>query len=153
MTHFSLVEDDAFIHMRIARNLWHFGAPYFNPDERIMASTAPLWIIVTSLLASSGSLLPLLVSVINCLITIYCAALSALLCKKLLPHAEPLFALLAGVSVWCAVIPSSVALMETPLTIVDSQPASTAAILCWAARIGPRGNFSLRSKAKIPFSS
>jgi hypothetical protein len=38
--------DDAFIHMRIARNLALHGVPYFNLGEPVAATSSPLWMLV-----------------------------------------------------------------------------------------------------------
>src|ERR1700712_1724280 len=46
-----LVYDDAFIHLRIARNLALTGRAFWNPGERVMATSSPAW---TILLAVSG---------------------------------------------------------------------------------------------------
>lgn len=41
--------DDAYIHLRIARNLALYGTPYFNVDEAVLATSAPLWMLIESL--------------------------------------------------------------------------------------------------------
>lgn len=43
------LEDDAYIHLRVARNLATHGAPYFNLDEPVAASSAPLWTVLLAL--------------------------------------------------------------------------------------------------------
>ena len=40
--------DDAFIHMRIARNLASGGGPFFNAGERVMGGSSPLWMLIVS---------------------------------------------------------------------------------------------------------
>ncbi len=48
--------DDAFIHMRSARNFLSTGAPYFNPSEAVAATSSPLWVVVlTSSFAVAGA--------------------------------------------------------------------------------------------------
>lgn len=48
-----IAADDSFIHRRIALNYQHLGRPYFNPDQRVMVTSSPLW---TVLLAVAGVL-------------------------------------------------------------------------------------------------
>jgi hypothetical protein len=50
-----MAADDSFIHRRIALNYQHLGKPYFNPDQRVMVTSSPLWIL---LLAVAGAVLP-----------------------------------------------------------------------------------------------
>ena len=38
--------DDAYIHLRIARNLLRTGHPYFNVGEPVMATSSPVWTLV-----------------------------------------------------------------------------------------------------------
>ena len=40
--------DDAFIHLRIARNLAAHGQPYFNLGARVMADSSPLWMVLVA---------------------------------------------------------------------------------------------------------
>jgi hypothetical protein len=51
----SMAGDDAFIHRRIAFNYLHFGKPYFNVDQRVMATSSPLW---TVLITAASAILP-----------------------------------------------------------------------------------------------
>jgi hypothetical protein len=37
------VADDAYIHGRITDNLLHFGHPWFNPGDRVMSTSSPIW--------------------------------------------------------------------------------------------------------------
>jgi len=43
------LSDDAYIHMRIAHNLLHTGHPYFNPGERVMVTSSPVWTLLLTL--------------------------------------------------------------------------------------------------------
>jgi len=52
------VADDAFIDLRIVRNLVHGLGPVFNAGERVEAYTSPLWVAILALLAGVGRLLP-----------------------------------------------------------------------------------------------
>ena len=40
--------DDSYIHMRIARNLAFQGVPFFNPAERVMGGSSPLWLLIVA---------------------------------------------------------------------------------------------------------
>ena len=46
--------DDAWIHARLARNLWEGGGLAFNPGEAAAVSSAPLWTLLISLPAAAG---------------------------------------------------------------------------------------------------
>ena len=55
--------DDAYIHLRIVRNFLQHGYAWFNPGERVMATSSPLW---TALLAGLHvSLRPPLLSLLE----------------------------------------------------------------------------------------
>ena len=59
--------DDAFIHLRIARNLAVHAQPFFNLGERVMADSSPLWMVLIAglfkILPGSG---PSSVAVLEC---------------------------------------------------------------------------------------
>lgn len=38
--------DDAYIHARIARNVYTFGVPYYNPQEAVAGSSSVLWTLL-----------------------------------------------------------------------------------------------------------
>lgn len=50
--HFYSMEpfDDAYIHMRIARNFANFGMPYYNVTEHIISSSSHIWVLLQSVL-------------------------------------------------------------------------------------------------------
>ena len=119
--HYQLVpyaDDDAFIHMRVARNLWTEGAPYFNPHEAVMASTSPLWVILTAPAVALGEFQPLALALLNALVVVGAALVWALLYGQITQHRHPREAVLAAVVVFFTLIPSSIGLMETPLAIL-----------------------------------
>lgn len=124
--------DDAFIHLRIARNLALSGTAFFNPGERIMATSSPLWTVVLAGLgiATHRWLLPFL----EAGLLTGCGVLAYLLSRKLLPATtfalggsaaggqrsrvqSMLLAGLAGLLAMLLVLPSSIGQMETPLAM------------------------------------
>ncbi len=135
--------DDAFIHLRIARNLVRHGSAFFNPGERIMVTSSPLW---TVLLAGLGiSTHRWLLPFVEAGLLTGCGVLAYLLSRKLLP-ATPLapassavlgasalrasgagvqrsrvqsvlLAGAAGLLAMLLLLPSSIGQMETPLAM------------------------------------
>src|SRR5262245_28589405 len=63
--------DDAYIHMRIARNFATHGVPYFNIDQPVSGSSSLLWLVLLSgLFAAFGAspdlaLIPSVVGVVG----------------------------------------------------------------------------------------
>ena len=111
-------DDDAYIHMRVARHLWDAGLPYFNIGEPVMASTSPLWVILTSPAAIFGPLQPLAVAVFNAF-GVVAAALSWSLLYGQIARVRPGRELtLAPLVVFFTLVPSSIGLMETPLALL-----------------------------------
>ena len=110
--------DDSFIHRRIALNYQTLGKPYFNPGERVMVTSSPLW---TLLLSLAGATLPV-DNPVPCLelafILAGAGAAYLLLVDRSADHATR-FALpaLAFVSVCVADFPSAMAQMETPCAV------------------------------------
>ena len=49
---FSYPIDDAYIHLRIARNFVEHGQPFFNSGEKVMGSASHLWVNLAALLIS-----------------------------------------------------------------------------------------------------
>ena len=84
--------DDAYIHFRVARNLFENGTPYFNPGEMVKVSTSSGWTIFLSLLYATARLFkidtsfPLLVSIINAMITVCGALVYTAVIESLLKH-------------------------------------------------------------------
>jgi hypothetical protein len=107
--------DDAYIHMRIARNFVTHGVPYFNIDQPVSGSSSLLWLILLSgLFAVFGpkpevALIPSIVSVVGIFILG-----TAIISKRYPLLAALIWSFLLTV---CTVIASAAALMETPLAI------------------------------------
>lgn len=111
-------DDDAYIHMRIARNLWEVGAPYFNVGEAVMASTSPLWVVLTAPLATLSEFQPLGVALCNALILVAAALVWALFYARITHPRHTREACIAAIVVFFTLIPSSIGLMETPLALL-----------------------------------
>lgn len=60
--------DDAYIHFRIAANLLEWGRPYFNPDQPLLATSAPLWTLVVAGVFAAVGREPVAVSVLDALL-------------------------------------------------------------------------------------
>lgn len=118
--HLRLIEyadDDAYIHMRVARNLWFFGEPYFNKGEPVMASTSPLWVALTSPAAAFREQ-PLLIGLLNALVLV---ALSMVWCGvyvRVARSSNRLESFAAALVVFFTAASSSVGLMETPCALL-----------------------------------
>lgn len=103
--------DDAYIHFRIARNFIEHGVPYYNPGERVMASTSTGWIlIVTALFLIDQT--PFVIVLFNAVCTVAGAWIFSLALS------ESKYRYLYGLLYISLVIPSSIGLMETPFTML-----------------------------------
>jgi len=114
-----LAADDSYIHRRIALNYLHLGRPYYNPDQRVMVTSSPLW---TLLLAGTGAVLPVTNPVpwLELSFMLMGAAAAYLLARKGL-ESEGLAALIlptvAFLYVCVGDLPSAMDQMETPCAI------------------------------------
>jgi hypothetical protein len=119
--HYRLVpyaDDDAYIHMRVARALWQTGAPYFNAGEPVMASTSPLWVVLTAPAALAHAAQPLVIALYNACILVGAAYAWALLYVRLI-RSHRLRDLVCAIGVVLfTVMPASIGLMETPLAML-----------------------------------
>lgn len=111
-------DDDAYIHMRVARNLWNIGVPYFNKAEAVMASTSPLWILITAPAAALGDFQPLAVAILNALVVVGAALSWALLYGQVTQHRRPRELVVTALVVFFTLASSSIGLMETPLALL-----------------------------------
>jgi hypothetical protein len=114
-----MAADDSFIHRRIALNYQNLGRPYFNPDQRVMVTSSPLW---TLLLAASGAILPVMNPVpwLELSFVLMGAAAAYLLAREGV-GSEGLSALvfpaIAFLYVCVGDLPSAIDQMETPAAI------------------------------------
>ena len=112
--------DDTWIHLRIARNLLHTGHAWFNVNERVMATSSPLWTLLMAALhlPSAPRLLPVLEAVLGwaaCVLSFSIARGSA---ARLQGWRRDSLALLAASLTGTLLLSSSVGQMETPLAMV-----------------------------------
>ena len=111
-------DDDAYIHMRVARNFWLHGEPYFNLGERVMASTSPLWIILTSPFAALGDAQPIAVAVLNALVLVGAAITWSAVYEKLFQSRRSWERAVATLVVFFTLAPASMGLMESSLAML-----------------------------------
>jgi len=110
------LEDDAYIHLRIARNLATHGVPYFNLDEPVSASSAPLWTVLLALglgLGLSGGAAVMLVSTLSLTVATGCAPW-VVAGENRHPWLS-IWGLAGAVMTLCVVLPTACMGMETPL--------------------------------------
>ncbi len=117
--------DDAFIHFRVVRNLFDFGAPYYNPGEVVKVSTSSGWILFLAIFFGIARLLniessfPFMVSLLNASTTLAAAVVYTSILRRLLQERISL-RMQASVflSVTALLLPASIGLMETPLALL-----------------------------------
>lgn len=135
--------DDAYIHFRIAENFAQHGAPYFNCEQNVMATSSPVWTCAVTLLTLLAQLthssLPLLVALINGCLTVFGAIIWSRILQKTINRGPSKTTLWLFRFVYVGILlPSSVALMETPLAmllvgwacllLIDTKPFAFAVI-------------------------
>jgi hypothetical protein len=108
--------DDAFIHLRLARNLAFHGEPYFNLGERVMSGSSPLWMLWLAAvfhLTNRASIHAAIVT--ECLVV----ASLFLVSEGFLAHSRSRsWGTIAGAFVVTLLaLPSAGGLMETPLAV------------------------------------
>ncbi len=112
-------EDDAYIHFRIAENLAHHFAPYFNISEPVMSTSAFVWTCLLAVFAFFKLPLPLTVAVLNPILIVggslaWLALLNRLLGRRINWAAGALFQL-----VYVGLLTlSGTGLMETPFALL-----------------------------------
>jgi hypothetical protein len=107
------IADDAYIHLRMARNWVAHGVPFFNPGEAVAVSSSPLWLLVL------GAIIRLPIPVEFAAFVIEIIALGILsVCAFLFLRAcggGPSFAAAGAALIFILTYPSAISLMETPL--------------------------------------
>ncbi|WP_419804647.1 hypothetical protein [Terriglobus sp.] len=112
--------DDTWIHLRIARNLLQTGHAWFNINERVMATSSPLWTLLMAVLhvPSHPGMLPVLEAL---LMWAACVLAFSITRRNFATQSEwsrDVLALFAGLLTATLLVSSSVGQMETPLAIV-----------------------------------
>ncbi len=117
--------DDAYIHFRIARNFVETGSPYFNPGEIVKVSTSTGWTVFLTLLYAVAHLVkiensfPLIISIINALISVAGMLIYTEILETLLKDRLPLWStLLFQFSYLALLLPASIGLMEIPFALL-----------------------------------
>ena len=111
--------DDAYIHIRIARNLASVGVPYFNVDEPVMASSSTGWTLFLAFLFKLFGDHLIFIALCNGLFTtacvfVYTRLVQMLTGRKLTWFLQRLFSVLT----LAILIRVSAGLMETPITLL-----------------------------------
>jgi hypothetical protein len=115
----SMAEDDSFIHRRIAINLQNLGEPYFNPGQRVMVTSSPVWImLLTGLrevlrIANPAPFLDVFFILVSAA-TAYLVLETVMVAED---KAGRLFPVLAFALVCVGLLPALISQMETPLAI------------------------------------
>lgn len=110
--------DDAYIHFRISGNLLDYGKPYFNIDERLMASSSAGWtVLLWALFLMVGKSIAA-VAILNSAITTSTAFIFARVAEELSDSVKITNDFLAALICVPVLIYSSVGLMETPAALL-----------------------------------
>ncbi|MCX7013775.1 MAG: hypothetical protein NTW86_14685 [Candidatus Sumerlaeota bacterium] len=110
--------DDAYLHFRIAENFAELGKPYFNPEERVMATSSLLWTCVLALLYLTRIPLIYIVALLNTGATVVGSLLWSRLLSRVVQKKFSLSTLWIFRLVYIGILlPSSAGLMETPLAM------------------------------------
>ena len=121
----AMAYDDAYIHLRIVRNLLQHGYAWFNPGERVMATSSPLWTALLAVLQAPSW--PQLLPTFEAVLLWAAVVLAGLAAYRNLQRdaAEPgqrglrlaAAAVASGTAVFLLLLSSSVGQMETPLAV------------------------------------
>ena len=110
--------DDAYIHFRIAENFITSGLPYYNLDERLMASSSSGWTLVLSALFLIFGMNLKVIAVFNSLVSVSAAFIFARIAGKLSDKGGFLLEATVSSVVSLSLLMASVNLMETPLAVL-----------------------------------
>lgn len=121
ITHLSMadfINDDAFIHFRIARNLVESGEPFFNLGEKVLASSSPVFTFfviapIFVLFGKSLSAVLVVCAIISWIAVFLLARLVAASQEKLSLSKE----FTISTSFLLALLPASISCMETSLAV------------------------------------
>jgi hypothetical protein len=117
---FAYADDDAYIHFRIARHLRDHGVPYFNLDTPVMGSSSPFWTILLTLLFSLCGDSPLVVAVLNTVVTVAATMVYGELLAQVTESSRGRAHLTSMLALPPLLLVSSAGLMETPLAILTA---------------------------------
>lgn len=110
--------DDAYIHFRISGNLLDYGKPYFNIDERLMASSSSGWTLMLWALFSIAGKSIKAVAILNAAITTLVVFVFARVTEEVSDSVKIANDILAALLCVPVLIYSSVGLMETPAALL-----------------------------------
>jgi hypothetical protein len=117
--------DDAYIHFRVARNLFETGRPYYNAGEMIKVSTSSGWVVFLATLFAIARFLsleanfPLFVSLVNVVLTLFGTLIFTEIVRTLRKKQLSRFSIILFQITYIALLlPASVGLMETPFALL-----------------------------------
>lgn len=107
--------DDAYIHMRIAKNFANYGTPYFNPDQSVSGSSSVFWLLLLSGVFRFGGVNLQAIPLAETLFTIgvFCACTIVLSYR----YSTTTSIILSFFLVVIAVMNTAALLMETPAAL------------------------------------
>jgi hypothetical protein len=115
---FDYAYDDAYIHFRIAENFLVHGKPYYNVDERLMASSSPGWTIVLLVLFFLAGVKLKAVSLLNAAATALAVYVYARVLDETAQARKFSNDLLVALVMLPILVYSDIGLMETPLALL-----------------------------------
>lgn len=120
--HLSLINnaaDDAYIHLRIARNLAQAGQPFYNLNQPVLASSSILWTLVLGGLFKLLPAAPQTLAVLNSILLTGCGWVFYTVCRLCLTGRKFSQLIPIGFAICVAALTfnASIELMETPLAL------------------------------------
>lgn len=110
--------DDAYIHLRIARNWLEHGAPYYNPGHAVLATSSPAWtVLLTGIFTVTGVQIAA-VSALNAILLTASVATTSGALREVSGHDPWLCDLAALLLVLPLVLEASLLHMEVPLAVL-----------------------------------
>jgi len=108
--------DDAYIHMRIARNFVEQGTPYFNPDQAVAGSSSVFWLLLLTgvfhLFGSNPQIVPVITSVFTIGLFAACIFILSYRYRPLVSVSLSIFV------VFITVLNVAALMMETPAALL-----------------------------------
>jgi hypothetical protein len=111
--------DDAYIHLRIARNLAQAGQPYYNLNDPVLASSSILWTLVLGGMFKLLPAAPQTLAVLNGILLTSCGWVFYQVCQICLTGRKYSRLIPVGFAMCTVVLAfnASIELMETPLAL------------------------------------
>lgn len=112
-------EDDAYIHLRVARNIWESATPFFNHSDPVQSSTSLVWLGVLTCFEALGVSSIRTLALCNAVLTFFAVlAWSSIIRTALNTRFSTVETVLVDATLLGSMAPGSFALMETPLALL-----------------------------------